>query len=34
MTKNVIQEIQNALKQINNSNLIIEKKTKHKDVCI
>ena len=26
MTKNVIQEIQKALKQINNSNLIIEKK--------
>jgi hypothetical protein len=27
MTKNVIQEVQKALKQINNSNLIIEKKT-------
>jgi hypothetical protein len=26
MTKNVIQEVQKALKQINNSNLIIEKK--------
>ena len=27
MTKNVIQEVQKALKQINISNLIIEKKT-------
>ena len=33
LTKNVIQEVQNAFQQINNSNLIIENKTETYDVC-